>query len=235
MLAEQAFLWWNYYIIHLHQLSQGISLSLDLSRQCNWPANQIQIVMRAGGGKRSFPSMQIHNQIKFSSVKRKLLIAIFQFSNFLRHSCSNSRKFSPSLPFNKLNWVAQGNRTHKQDSHSGPHTAKYETEAISATLNRNSWDNQRHYLTIMCWKFHENCTKTKHRLTRCEKRKQKTEQREKERERKNLIELDPDDREMMTMFMMMSEHPSASALVGSSFCKWETSSSPRSLEVYPRP
>lgn len=95
MLAEQAFLWWNYYIIHLHQLSQGIS-------QCNWPANQIQIVMRAGGGKRSFPSMQIHNQIKFSSVKRKLLIAIFQLSNFLRHSCSNSRKISPSLPFNKL-------------------------------------------------------------------------------------------------------------------------------------
>lgn len=59
----------------------------------------------------------------------------FSFSNFLRHCCSNSTKISPSINSIEL---------HKETGHTsrirlrGPHTANYETEAISATLNRNS-------------------------------------------------------------------------------------------------
>lgn len=183
MLAEQAFLWWNYYIIHLHQLSQGISLSLHLSTYHDSATDQ-QTKYKLSCGlvveKEVFLLCRLTIKSNFHLSSESCLSQYFSFSNFLRHWCSNSRKISPSINSIEL---------HKETGHTsrirlrGPHTAKYETEAISATLNRNSWDNQRHYLTIMCWKFHENCTKTKHRLTRCEKRKQKTEQREWERER----------------------------------------------------
>lgn len=72
------------------------------------------------------------------------------------------------------------------------------------------------------WKLHKNETPT----DACEKKEHKVNERERKKPywtRSGWSWDDDDDDDVRTA------HP----LVGSSFCKWETSSSPRSLEVYP--
>lgn len=125
-------------------------------------------------------------------------------ANFLRQCCSNSRKIPhfplPPATFNKLNWVSQGNRTHTiRIRIRCPHTAKYETEQGTAPL----WMEIPEIINGIIWRLCvENSMKIAQKRNtdwRWRKKGTQSEWKRNERggERKNLIELDPDDREMM--------------------------------------
>lgn len=118
--------------------SRKESLSLSLSTYHDSATDQ-QTKYKLSCGlvveKEVFLLCRLTIKSNFHLSSESCLSQYFSFSNFLRHCCSNSRKISPSINSIEL---------HKETGHTsrirlrGPHTAKYETEAISATLNRNS-------------------------------------------------------------------------------------------------
>lgn len=205
MLAEQAqFLWWNYYIIHLHQLTSKLSPTYH---DCNWPAKPttnchagFDGVEKLENYKTSMPASQSHQIL---ICQAKAAYRNNSLTNFLRHCCSNSRKiphFPLTLPpsINSIEFRKETGHTIRIRIRC-PHTAKYETEQGTAPL----WMEIPEIINGIIWRLCvENSMKiAQKRNTDWRWRKKGTQsewkRNERGRERKNLIELDPDDREMM--------------------------------------